>query len=58
MVVPLVGAIGITTTYSHRVVIELLQWYKIYKLSEDKLHKPIVVALKVDLELHISPQKM
>ncbi len=36
--------LDIITIHSHGFVMALLQWHKVYKFSEDELHRPPVVA--------------
>ncbi len=37
---PLVSTMGITTIYSNRFVMELIQWIRVYRLGENELHRP------------------
>ncbi len=39
------GRPELSTIHSHGFVMALLQWHKVYKFSEDELHRPPVVAL-------------
>ena len=38
-----------TIIHSHRFLMELLQWHKVCEISEDNLHRPPVVALRVPI---------